>query len=216
MRLPLQEKMLLLPTMGNGNTLAADARRTYLEAVLQESLVQQSYTIVLPSHLGGAQNPLQTNADSLPALPGSASFDNKQWLLAGKNTAAAAVAELQCLQGLFGSRGSLRVASESNYERGLHEDGEDDDDEESPTNLTTSKANVNNNVSNAGGKRNGKEGYSCQVCRKMFTSSSNLAVHSMIHSGTKPFKCDLCSWSFRQKAHLQKHMRHIHKIIVAK
>ncbi|EFX82464.1 hypothetical protein DAPPUDRAFT_49172 [Daphnia pulex] len=65
-------------------------------------------------------------------------------------------------------------------------------------------------------KRNGKEGYSCQVCRKMFTSSSNLAVHSMIHSGTKPFKCDLCSWSFRQKAHLQKHMRHIHKIIVAK
>lgn len=217
MRLPLQDKMLLLPPLSNGSSAAADARRTYLEAVLQESLVQQSYTIVLPSHLSAVQSPLQANGDSLgPSLAGSANFDNKQWLLAGKNTAAAAVAELQCLQGLFASRGSLRN-SDAGYERGGHEDIDDDDDEDSPTNLTTNKSNVNNNnMANAGSKRNGKEGYSCQVCRKMFTSSSNLAVHSMIHSGTKPFKCDLCSWSFRQKAHLQKHMRHIHKIIVAK
>lgn len=224
MRLPLQEKMLLLPPMSNGTSLAADARRTYLEAVLQESLVQQSYTIVLPSHLGGVQSPLQASGDSLGApLPGSAlvnsSFDSKPWLLGGKNSAAAAVAELQCLQGLFSSRSAMRAGSEPGYERCGRDDGldEDDDDESNlPTNLTTNKG-VNGGLgSGANAKRNGKEGYSCQVCRKMFTSSSNLAVHSMIHSGTKPFKCDLCSWSFRQKAHLQKHMRHIHKIIVAK
>ncbi|KAK2716584.1 zinc finger and BTB domain-containing protein 18-like [Artemia franciscana] len=73
--------------------------------------------------------------------------------------------------------------------------------------------NVDNTVSNSveSGRRT-KEGYLCNVCQKIFTSSSNLAVHSMIHSGTKPFKCDLCSWAFRQKAHLQKHMRHIHKV----
>ena len=211
--------MFLMPSGGSGG--AADPRRTYLETVLQESLVQQSYTIVLPSHLNG--NALPMNPDhhhhhhhlTPTPLHGQALDSSKAWNLAGKNSAAAAVAELQCLQGLFASR-------ESSYGRGAlvsacDEDDEDDDDEsELPTNLSTSKNGNCGSSNSLNSKRNGKEGYSCQVCRKMFTSSSNLAVHSMIHSGTKPFKCDLCSWSFRQKAHLQKHMRHIHKIIVAK
>ena len=225
MRMNLADKMLLLPAIGSGAGISADPRRTYLEAVLQESLVQQSYTIVLPSHLG-VSNALAANADRPPTVHGSAALENKAWNLANKhNSAAAAVAELQCLQGFFGSHGGLNLNSnsEQNFSRssvglrGCDEDDEDedeDDDDMMPTNLSTSKNGSSSNNMNS--KRSGKEGYSCQVCRKMFTSSSNLAVHSMIHSGTKPFKCDLCSWSFRQKAHLQKHMRHIHKIIVAK
>lgn len=230
MRMALADKMLLLPGLGSGAGINSDPRRTYLEAVLQESLVQQSYTIVLPSHLG-VSNGLTSNSDR-PGLPvnstvhGSATLENKAWNLAGKHSAAAAVAELQCLQGLFGSHGGLNMNSnnETNFNRGSvtvrcddDDEEEDDDDEDmTPTNLSTSKNGNCSGSSNTNLKRSSKEGYSCQVCRKMFTSSSNLAVHSMIHSGTKPFKCDLCSWSFRQKAHLQKHMRHIHKIIVAK
>lgn len=228
-RLSLADKMLLLPSGGSG--IDVDPRRTYLEAVLQESLVQQSYTIVLPSHLGSN---LPFNSDNIgstssPAIHSPVSLENKPWNLTGKNSAAAAVAELQCLQGFFSSRGTFvgSGGSESNYGRSSNvhhcdddeddEMEEDDDSETLPTNLSTSKnGNCGSSSSSLNSKRNTKEGYSCQVCRKMFTSSSNLAVHSMIHSGTKPFKCDLCSWSFRQKAHLQKHMRHIHKIIVAK
>lgn len=245
-RLSLADKMhLMLPSGGSGGGIDVDPRRTYLEAVLQESLVQQSYTIVLPSHLGNnlpfTSDNIMSGSTSSPAVHSPVSLENnKAWNLTGKNSAAAAaVAELQCLQGLFGSRGTFVAsgASESNYGRNsvhnvVHHhrcdadddmdemdemDMEDDDSETLPTNLSTTKnGNCGSSSSSINSKRNTKEGYSCQVCRKMFTSSSNLAVHSMIHSGTKPFKCDLCSWSFRQKAHLQKHMRHIHKIIVAK
>ncbi|KAI9562504.1 hypothetical protein GHT06_009944 [Daphnia sinensis] len=227
MRMNLADKMLLLPAIGSGTGTNPDPRRTYLEAVLQESLVQQSYTIVLPSHLG-VPNALASSerpgTQTHPSSHGGANLDNKSWNLAGKHSAAAAVAELQCLQGFFNSHGGLSMNNhnDASFNRnsigGRCEDDEEDedDDEDMPTNLSTSKNGNCSSSNSMSSKRNGKEGYSCQVCRKMFTSSSNLAVHSMIHSGTKPFKCDLCSWSFRQKAHLQKHMRHIHKIIVAK
>lgn len=205
----------------------SDPRRTYLETVLQESLVQQSYTIVLPSHLTG--NPAvdhHHHADRITPQTSLEAAATKAWNLAaaGKtSSAAAAVAELKCLQGLFASSresansyASRTAALQCGGVGEEDEDDDEDDDSDMPTNLSTSKNNNCGSNSSSSSKRNGKEGYSCGVCRKMFTSSSNLAVHSMIHSGTKPFKCDLCSWSFRQKAHLQKHMRHIHKIIVAK
>lgn len=227
MRMNLADKMLLLPAIGSGTGMSVDPRRTYLEAVLQESLVQQSYTIVLPSHLGVTNALASSERAGAPTVHNNSTLENKTWNLSGKHSAAAAaVAELQCLQGFFNSHGGLSISSnnEPNFSRnsaGLRcdEDDEDDEDEDEdmmPTNLSTSKNGNYGSPNSMSSKRNGKEGYSCQVCRKMFTSSSNLAVHSMIHSGTKPFKCDLCSWSFRQKAHLQKHMRHIHKIIVAK
>lgn len=228
LRMNLGDKMLLLPAITSGTGINSDPRRTYLEAVLQESLVQQSYTIVLPSHLGVSTASSERSGPlTHSAVHGSPGLENKAWNLAGKHSAAAAVAELQCLQGFFSSHGGLNISNnnETNFSRSSvsvrceqDEDDEDDEDEDMmPTNLSTSKTgNCSSSPNSMGSKRNGKEGYCCQVCRKMFTSSSNLAVHSMIHSGTKPFKCDLCSWSFRQKAHLQKHMRHIHKIIVAK
>ena len=96
MRMNLADKMLLLPALGNGTGISADPRRTYLEAVLQESLVQQSYTIVLPSHLG-VPGALATNADRTAAahsvVHGSATLEhgNKAWNLTGKHSAAAAV-----------------------------------------------------------------------------------------------------------------------------
>ena len=250
MRLSLADKMLLLPSSGNGGGGVGggsggqhgDPRRTYLEAVLQESLVQQNYTIVLPSHLGVSSSLPSMNGDQLSSstagggaassVLGAATLEGKAWNLAGSKggsaaavaaavAAAAAANELERLQGLFAPRDAAAFGRNSANGSGSEER---DGGKDGPTNLSTNKnvllgTNGSNSCSSSTSslsKRNGKEGYSCQVCRKVFTSSSNLAVHSMIHSGTKPFKCDLCSWSFRQKAHLQKHMRHIHKIIVAK
>ncbi|XP_031437525.1 zinc finger protein 721 [Clupea harengus] len=50
-------------------------------------------------------------------------------------------------------------------------------------------------------------GNHCSVCLKKFASPSKLARHFLIHMGLKPFKCQVCSKSFRQLCHLQTHMK---------
>ncbi len=229
MRMNLADKMLL-PAIGTG--ISADPMRTYPGTVLQESFVQQSYTIVLPSHLG-VTNAL-ASSEQAPTVHSSATLENKTWNLSGKPSAAA-VAEIQCLQGFSNSHGQLSN-NDPNFIRnsvGLRcdEDKEADEDEDKdmlPTNLSTSKNGnyssskhametklngSNKHANNMSTKGKSKKGYHCQVCRKKFPSPSQLAIHSRIHSGVKPFKCDFCSWSFRQKIHLQRHLRSSHKII---
>lgn len=46
-------------------------------------------------------------------------------------------------------------------------------------------------------------------CNKVFTSSSNLSRHAMIHSNAKPFVCPEvnCHKSFNQKINLKKHLK---------
>lgn len=40
----------------------------------------------------------------------------------------------------------------------------------------------------------------CGVCQREFDKRCNLKDHLRIHSGVKPFSCDECGKSFKQKA----------------
>jgi hypothetical protein len=224
-RINLAERMLL-SAIGTG--ISADPRRTSLEAVFQESRLQQSYSIVT--------NAL-ASSERAPTVHSSTTLEKITWNFSGKHSAAS-VAEIQRLQGFSNSHGGLSN-NDSNFSRnsvGLRcdEDEEEDEDEDilstnfslstskngncssSKHTVKTKRPNENMRANSMSSKRNHKEGYSCQVCRKMFPTPSKLAVHFRIHSGIKPFKCDLCSRSFRQKIHLQRHMRSSHKFIVDK
>ena len=53
----------------------------------------------------------------------------------------------------------------------------------------------------------------CKICGKAFKSSPHLERHSKLHSQheLKPFKCDLCELSFREKYNLKKHIDGVHE-----
>jgi len=44
-----------------------------------------------------------------------------------------------------------------------------------------------------------------EICGKTFSKSYNLVVHMRMHEDVRPFKCNMCEQTFRQKAHLQRH-----------
>ena len=46
----------------------------------------------------------------------------------------------------------------------------------------------------------------CGECGKYYDSNYALEMHSRIHSGQKPFKCELCGCAFTQKGTLRSHM----------
>ncbi|XP_053289974.1 zinc finger protein 770 [Pleuronectes platessa] len=49
--------------------------------------------------------------------------------------------------------------------------------------------------------------HQCRSCSKGFPSPSKLRRHMMIHTGQRPFSCELCGKRFRQKTHLRVHCR---------
>ena len=48
----------------------------------------------------------------------------------------------------------------------------------------------------------GEKPFKCDVCYKKFVDSSTLRRHQRIHAGEKPFKCDVCE-------------KHVHPVILA-
>ncbi|XP_038592410.1 uncharacterized protein LOC119916458 isoform X1 [Micropterus salmoides] len=53
----------------------------------------------------------------------------------------------------------------------------------------------------------GEKPFGCDVCGKRFRVQGNFKAHLRVHTGEKPFGCDVCGMRFNQQPHLNKHMR---------
>ncbi|XP_041988062.1 zinc finger protein 765-like isoform X2 [Aricia agestis] len=50
----------------------------------------------------------------------------------------------------------------------------------------------------------------CNICGKKFSSGGALKIHSVVHTGEKPYKCTLCDKRFTQKCSMKLHYRTFH------
>lgn len=52
----------------------------------------------------------------------------------------------------------------------------------------------------------GEKPYLCEICNRRFRQLGNYKTHMMTHSGEKPYTCGICGKKFRQFGNLRGHM----------
>lgn len=64
---------------------------------------------------------------------------------------------------------------------------------------------------NVGAQTSKPKRFPCSICQKNFTTAQSLEVHTRIHTGERPFRCEQCGKRFTQSSHLKSHYHSIHK-----
>lgn len=52
----------------------------------------------------------------------------------------------------------------------------------------------------------GDRPYPCDICQKRFNNKANLSKHKLIHANKRPYVCNACGQSYRQSYDLKRHM----------
>lgn len=59
----------------------------------------------------------------------------------------------------------------------------------------------------------GNPNYECEICGKVYAGRSHLRIHQRIHTGEKPYVCNICNMKFAFKHVLKSHQARIHQKI---
>ena len=52
--------------------------------------------------------------------------------------------------------------------------------------------------------------FKCPYCDHVTKYRWNLKKHILVHTGERPYRCEICGLEFKQKEHRKKHMQNLH------